>query len=133
MASRRVVRVNALLRREIGNALYRVMTGRDFDMSAVTVTRVITSCDLRTAEVMVSIRAKGKEGDRLFSVLRHRRGEIQKMIGKSVVLKYTPHLSFTLDTSLEEGDRVLDVLRSIETEEESIGPVEEPESERLDL
>ena len=37
--------------------------------------------------------------------------EIQKLLSKNVVLKYTPQLCFKLDTSLVEGDHVLDVLR----------------------
>ena len=56
MSVKRLVRVNELIKREVATALYRVMNEKGFDLSAVSVTHVITSSDLRTARVLVSIR-----------------------------------------------------------------------------
>ena len=52
----------------------------------------------------------------MLSLLRRHRAEIQARIGKHIALKYTPRLSFELDTSLERGDRVLQVLSEMEEE-----------------
>ncbi len=93
-------------------ALYRIMHENEFDMAAVTVTRVSTSRNLRNAHVHVSIRERDKQ-QQMLSLLKKHRGELQKLVSQNVVLKYTPHLLFELDTSLEEGDRVLDVLREL--------------------
>lgn len=114
MANRRMTRVNELLRREIGTILYRVLNDADFDMAAITVTRVITSNNLRSADVHVSIRDHEDQKGRMLGLLRSHRVEIQKIMSKNVVLKYTPKLTFKLDTSLAEGDRVLDVLDSLD-------------------
>ena len=53
MSVDRLVRVNELLKREIGLSLYRVITEGDFDLSAVTITKVTVSKDLAAARVLV--------------------------------------------------------------------------------
>ena len=114
MSSQRITRVNELLRREIGGALFRVISEPDCDLSAVTVTHVVTGSDLRTAHVLVSIRGTQGQQRRILALLRRHRADIQEVIHKNIVLKYTPRLSFSLDTSLQDGDRVLDILRGLE-------------------
>jgi len=122
-------RVNELLRREIGGALFRVMTEAGFDLSAVTVTHVITARNLRQARVLVSIRDHQEDRLRMLSLLKQHRTQIQAMINRDLVLKYTPKLQFELDLSLEQGNHILDVLSKITDE---LGPLEE-EEETTDL
>jgi ribosome-binding factor A len=112
----RLTRVNALLKREIATALYRVFAGQDFNFSAVTVTHVFTSSDLHTARVLVSILGHEKDRAGILRQLQQHRGPLQKLISRHVILKYTPQLHFELDTSLAEGDHVLRMLEKIETE-----------------
>lgn len=132
MPVNRIERVNELLHREIGEALYRVMTDPGFDMSAVTVTHVMTSRNLRHAQVLVSIRADEDDKQRILSRIGRHRAEIQQMINRDLGLKYTPRLTFLLDRSLEQGDHVLSVLEELErnspfpAEDETEGDVEIP-------
>lgn len=116
MSTERMTRVNELLRREIGTALFRIVNENDCDLSAVSITHVITSSDLRKAQVLVSIRGDQRQQRRMLGILRKHRVDIQETINKNIILKYTPRLSFSLDTSLAEGDRVLDILRGLEEE-----------------
>ncbi len=111
----RLTRVNELLRREIGSILYRVMDRSVVDVAAVTVTHVVTSSDLRTARVLVSVRGDEALHHRALRHLQSLHGDIQAEVAKAVILKYTPRLNFELDRSLENGDRVLSLLSSIET------------------
>ncbi len=120
MAVDRMKRVNELLRREIGQVLIRVLGNADVDVSAFMITHVITSRNLRTARVLVSIRDHQDERDKMLSLLKRHRVEIQGQISKHVVLKYTPKLAFELDSSVETGDRILDVLAKMEEDEESM-------------
>ena len=112
----RLTRVNALLKREIAESLYRVFAGKDFDFAAVTVTRVFVSSDLHTARVLVSILGHEKDRVGILRQLQRHHGPIQKLLSKHVILKYTPQLHFELDTSLEQGDHILRLLEKIETE-----------------
>ena len=104
------------MRREIGSSLYRVINETDCDLSAVTVTHVIASRDLRTARVLLSIRGDQDQQKRMLSRIVRHRIDIQEVIHKNVILKYTPRLTFSLDSSLEAGDRVLGILRGLDGE-----------------
>jgi len=114
----RILRVNELLRREIGEALYQVVKTDDLDLSAVTVTHVVTSRNLRQARVLVSIRDHKEERNRMLDVLRRCRPRIQRMINRDLTLKYTPRLLFELDESIEKGDDMLHLLSEINIPDE---------------
>ncbi len=116
MISRRLIRVNELIRREIGEALFRLMNENRFDLSAVTVTEVMTSPNLRHARVRVSIRDHQDERATMLALLRRHRVALQDRLNRNLGLKYTPKLSFELDPSIERGDKVLTLLHRIEQE-----------------
>lgn len=109
----RLTRVNELLRREIGEVLYRLLDPSTFDLSALTVTHVITSSDLRSARVLVSIRGHEHERTRMLSRLQGLHAAIQEDIAEKVTLKYTPRLHFAMDDSIEKGDQVLSILSKL--------------------
>ena len=116
MSIDRLTRLNELLKRELADVLFRVMQNERFDLSSVTITRVALGRDLREGRVFVSIRNHQSERPRMLALLRQHRTEFQRRINHDLVLKYTPRLTFELDTSLEEGDHVLAVLAKLETE-----------------
>lgn len=113
----RLTRLNELLKRELAGAVFKVMQNEPCDLSALTITRVALSRNLREARVSVSIRNHQAERPKILASLRHYRAEFQKLLNRDLVMKYTPRLTFELDTSLEEGDRVLAVLKKLENEE----------------
>ena len=45
--------------------------------------------------------------------MRRLRAEFQEELRANVILRYTPHLQFTLDHSVEQGDRVLRLLEEL--------------------
>ena len=122
MSIDRLDRVNELMRREIGDALLRLIPDAGGDASTVTVTHVITSKDLRVARVLVSVRGTPEEQEKMLGRLRRWRTEIQRRINRDLTLKYTPRLHFQLDSSVADGDRILQLLASIEEEESAPDP-----------
>lgn len=122
MSIDRLDRVNELMRREIGDALLRLIPDAGGDASTVTVTHVITSKDLRVARVLVSVRGTPGEQEKMLGRLRRWRTEIQRRINRDLTLKYTPRLHFQLDSSVADGDRILQLLASIEEEESAPDP-----------
>jgi len=112
----RITRVNELLRREIGVVLYRLLDPSTFDLSALTVTHVITSSDLRSARVLVSIRGHEHDRDRMLARLQGLHAAIQEDIAEKVTLKYTPKIHFSMDHSIEYGDRVLSLLAKLDND-----------------
>ena len=124
MSVDRILRLNELLRREIGQALFRLINDRNFDLSSVTVTHVEVSRDLRDATVRISIRDHEDDRDRMMTLIRGHRSEIQAQVARNLTLKYTPRLVFRIDPSLEQGDRILSLLLSLDAP--AAGAAEEP-------
>jgi ribosome-binding factor A len=125
MAVDRLERVNALLRREIGEALYQVFNG-EIDLAAVTITRVETARNLRTASVSVSVFGHQTERGRILRALADKHAALQSLINRDCHLKYTPRLRFMLDTSIEKGDHILALLGKIDGDVED--DADQPES-----
>ena len=124
MKTDRLIRVNELLKREIGEYLSRTISlERDgFDRSVLTVTHVMVTSSLKNARVLVSIFGHEKQRPFILAALERHRPDIQRDIADRMVLKYTPRLSFELDTSLEEGDRLIAMLDRMEKKTGAGGP-----------
>ena len=116
MSIDRMKRVDEMIRREISQIMYRLVEESELDRAAVTVTRVETARNLRTSRVYVSIRDHEDEREQMLSVFKRHRIEMQAHLNRVLNLKYTPKLIFRLDGSVEQGDRVLDVLLHLDEE-----------------
>ena len=110
----RLERINALLRRELGEAFFRVFAAGGLDLAAITVTRVTTARNLRNATVYISIMGHEHERGSILQRIARKHGELQQMVNHDLTLKYTPRLEFRLDTSVEKGDHILDVLAHLD-------------------
>ena len=113
----RLVRVNELLKRVLADLL-ETLGYNEEQGKIISITRVDCASNLKTAAVYVSILgAKNEEEEaRIVRRLIERKAEIQSLMSKEVILKYTPVLHFVLDHSVADGDRVLDLLRHMEDE-----------------
>ena len=112
MASLRLERVRELLKREIGEAIRR-----EFEVSEaglITVNDVDVTGDLHSAIVFISILGNPDQKKRGFRLLTKHRKRIQGLVGRAVVLKYTPTLRFQMDDSVVRGNRVLELIEHIE-------------------
>lgn len=110
MAKHRLLRVNELVRRQLSIIITRDMR---FEDALVTINQVDVTPDLKNAHVFVSVLGKGSAKG-VIAQLDANRVILQAEMAKDVVLKYTPHLTFHLDDSIERGDRVFKILREIE-------------------
>ena len=111
----RLERINSLLKRVIGEAVFRILQGDDVSPAVITVTGVTCGKDLRNATVRVSIFAEDEaEKQRVLGHLVRREHEFERAINREVRMKFTPQLRFVLDRSLEKGDHVLAILETIQ-------------------
>ena len=120
MSIDRLTRVNQLLKQEVAETLFRVVNDSNADMGAVTVTRVVTSSNLRRARVFLSIRGTEEAQNHLFGIVLSHRKAIQHAVARDVVLKYTPQIFFELDHSIEEGDHILELITELEEEQPNL-------------
>lgn len=112
MPSLRLQRVRELLKREIGEAIRR-----EFQVSEaglITVNDVDVAGDLKSATGYISILGNAEQQKRGFQMLNEHRVRIQGLVGKAVVLKYTPTLKFVFDDSIVRGNRVLQIIEELE-------------------
>jgi len=112
MSSVRVQRVQELLKRQLGEIIRRELVLREGGM--VTVNDVEVTKDLQSATVYVGIIGNERQVKHGMDLLQEERKRIQGLVGRAVVLKYTPQLRFVLDESVSRGNRVLDILDEIE-------------------
>lgn len=116
MASRRMERVNELLRSEISELIARNL--KDPRISGtISVTEVQTSSDLRHARVYVSILGSEEQRRESLAALQHAAGFFRRELGERLSLRRTPELDIRLDESLERGDRIMRLLRELQEEE----------------
>jgi ribosome-binding factor A len=114
----RLERVNELIKRELGELINREVS---FEAALVTVQHVDVTPDLKQAHVFVSVIGTEAETKAAMKVLHASRAVLQHLLSKRVVIKYTPHLHFKRDESIERGTRVINILEEIEI------PPDEPE------
>ena len=106
-----MLRVNELLKRELSGIIAREIS---FAGALVTINHVDVSADLKNAHVFVSVLGPDL-GESVISKLVSHRATLQAELARHVTMKYTPHLSFHLDDSIERGARVIEILQEIET------------------
>ncbi|MHC1763310.1 MAG: 30S ribosome-binding factor RbfA [Verrucomicrobiia bacterium] len=112
MPSVRVQRVNELLKRQLGEILRREPELNQGGL--LTVNEVSISKDLQLATVFVGIVGTKNQAKQAMERLQQERKRIQGMVGRAVVLKYTPQLRFVHDESVSRGNRILEILDEIE-------------------
>jgi ribosome-binding factor A len=107
--SRRLDRVNELLRREIS-----AIVQRDYEWhgTLVTVNDIETTQDLKEAKVWIGI--LGGPAAPVLDKLNREHGAIQSRVMKRVVLKSTPVLRFQLDSSAVRGVDLVNLLEAVD-------------------
>ena len=83
----------------------------------ISVTDVEVTHDLSLARVFVSVLADEPERSRMLEVLAHSAGFIRHELAPRLGLREVPELRFALDTSIERGARVEELLRRIQSGE----------------
>ena len=99
----RVVRVNELLEREISHVLHTRYRSETVDISIIGVD---VAPNLRAAKVFFATHGdteKRQTAERFFS--RHH-GAIRREMGKSITLKFLPHLEFIYDKGAGYGEKL---------------------------
>ena len=132
--SRRLDRVNELLRTEISQLLVRQI--KDPRLSGViSVTRVSATSDLRTARVYISVMGEEETKRTALDGIQSAASFLRRELRDRIALRHTPFLTFELDESMEEADhilRLMDTLSPPPTEDGSssnaslLGPAAHP-------
>jgi ribosome-binding factor A len=107
----RMLRVNEVVKRELSRIIAREMS---FEGALVSINHVDVTSDLKNAHVFVSVLGSDI-GKSVVNKLASHRATLQAELARHLTMKYTPHLLFHLDDSIERGARVIEILQEIET------------------
>lgn len=81
-----------------------------------SITDVEVSKDLRHAKVFVSIYGSEEEQTKTLEGLKSANGFIRSELGKRISLRYIPEITFILDTSIEHGVKISQIINKISGE-----------------
>lgn len=110
--TQRQLRVGEMIRHALAEIFMRSdIVDPDFDCHDVTVTEVRVSPDLRNASIYVTPFGNGDPTALKAALMRHQRF-LRGELAKRVDLKYMPQLSFELDDSFDNAERIEAILRS---------------------
>lgn len=100
----RQLRVGELIRRTLSEVLLRGdVHDPDLNRMSITVGEVRVTTDLRVATIYVlPLGGQGKE--EVVKLLARNKGELRRIIGKKLTLKFAPELRFQLDETFDRMD-----------------------------
>ena len=111
MSKVRVEKVQELMKQEISDLIFNEL--KDPRIGFVTVTSVACTEDLREAKIYVSVMGDEKKARDTLNGLNSSLGFVRREIGKRIRLRFTPEISFALDTSLNYSDHIQRLLNEI--------------------
>lgn len=104
-------RLEEAIRREVSNLILKKRI-KDERIGLVSVTRVELLPDLSKMKVFISPFGDEEMNRLTWRALLSCAVEFQNAVGKNLRLRETPHLWYEVDTSIREGDRIIDLLES---------------------
>jgi ribosome-binding factor A len=109
--SNRMNKVDEEFKREIGKIIDQDLKNPNIT-GLISVTKVKTSSDLKSARVYISI-INSKSKKNTLVGLKNATGFIRSELAKRVNLRYTPELIFEIDDTLEYGAKIDNILKEI--------------------
>ena len=110
--SNRPERVAQRIKRETADILETTL--RDPRLGGmVTVTDVEVTHDMAMARIYVSMLVEGEAREKAMQALASAAGFVRRQLAPRLGLREVPELRFVLDTSIERGARVEDLLRRL--------------------
>lgn len=110
--TRRVQRLNNLIRQEISELLQRQVKDPRLG-SFIAVTEVSISSDLQNAKIFVSHIGNEEQKQETMSALTSASGFFRSELSKRLRLRRIPELSFQWDNSIERGAHLLELIDQV--------------------
>jgi ribosome-binding factor A len=113
--NRRVSRVSSLIKREVSQMLLMDIKDDRVGAGMVSVTDVDLSNDLQHARIFVSIYGTEEAKEETMQGLKASAGYVRRELGQRIRLRRVPEVVFLEDSSIERGDRMLNLLNQLQT------------------
>lgn len=122
--NRRVARVSSQIQREVSQMLISEIKDDRVGAGMVSVTDVEVSNDLQHAKIFVSIYGTPEAKVETMEGLKASTAFVRQQLAQRMRLRRVPEIIFFEDTSLERGDRMLNLLNQITQEREQKEPLD---------
>jgi len=107
--TRRLEKINDAIRDEIGSLLLHVLNDPRVS-SITTVTNVFTSRDFSRSIITVSVMDDDDKKNETIVILNKASNFIRRHLGMKLRVRKIPELVFKLDTSIDDSQKILDIL-----------------------
>ena len=125
MSYQRIDRISEEVRREVDRIIREELN--DSRVSGTfSITRAEVTRDLRYAKIFVSVLEDEKRDD-LLRALKSAAGYIRRALGKSMLIRYSPELSFVKDENIAYGVHIAKVLADAQKTEGRIEDGADPQ------
>ncbi|MPW25832.1 30S ribosome-binding factor RbfA [Alkalibaculum sp. M08DMB] len=114
--SNRIQKINETLKQEL-SYLIRNLKDPRLNNDILSVIRVEATGDLRYAKVYISIFQEDGNKKQVLEILTKSSGYLRKQIGKKLTTHYTPELLFEIDSSIEYGAHIGELLKKLDKSE----------------
>ncbi|MBQ4404656.1 MAG: 30S ribosome-binding factor RbfA [Selenomonadaceae bacterium] len=114
----RIEKLQELIKQEMSKMLLTDL--KDPRIGFVTVTDVEMTGDLREAKIYVSVMGGAEQVKNSLEGLNSALGFIRREIGQRIRLRFTPEISFALDTSLDYGEHIQKLLLQVEGDTKNV-------------
>ena len=113
--SRRVDRINGLLRQELSQLLSRQAKDPRIN-GVITITQVKTSADLRSARVYVSVMGSADAKREALAGIESAATFLRHELRDRLSLRYVPFMKFELDDSMEDANALLRMMDQLKAQ-----------------
>jgi len=116
LSENRIRRVAEQIKKDVSQIIRTEL--KDPRISGITsVTGVEVSKDLRYASIYVSIYGDNDEQATTLKILEKASGFVRTEISRRIRLRYVPEISFYLDNSIEYGNHIENIIKSLKKDE----------------
>lgn len=108
-------KLNGIVQRELSQILQTEV--RDREIGFCTITAVDITSDLSIAKIYVTFLGKSYNQEHGIEALERSKGFIRSLLSKRLTIRRVPELKFLLDTSLDYGNKIEDIIKGINSNE----------------
>jgi ribosome-binding factor A len=116
--SRRTDRINEQLREEVSTILTRQIKDPRLN-TVISITRVESTNDLRSARVYISVMGNKQTQQEALEGIRSAASFVRREIRNRINMKHTPFLSYELDPSIDEADKLFRLMNKVRPSDEN--------------
>jgi ribosome-binding factor A len=110
MSSLRLERIRELLKEVVSEILLEL---KDPRLGFLSITDVEVSPDIKYAKVFVSVFGDDEAREKTMQGLRSASGFVRHELSRKVTMRHIPEVSFKLDTSIERGSRIIEMIGKV--------------------